>query len=692
MTDTIDANPLSALWAARSIAVIGATERPRAMGRLPIDYLLRHGFDGFIAPVNPKGGTILGIPAYPSIAAVGRPIDLALVMVPASAVADAVRECAAAGVRTCIVMSSGFAETGPEGERAQAELVAIARSSGMRMVGPNCIGSVGGPGAVMATFSPVFSSESTPVPSGSIALVSQSGALGFGALSLAMERGVPVGIAVTTGNEADVTAAEVAACLAADPGVTGLLMYVESLDDLDSLRAAADLVPVAVLKAGRSEAGALAAASHTGALATQDKVVDAVLAALGIARVTDIDDLLDVGAIFASGARMPGRGVGILTTSGGSGILATDAIEVAGLELASLGADTITALEGIVPSYGNATNPVDVTAAVMTEAGLFERCLDVLADDESVDGIVACFAVLVGDDVTRIATALKAVRERTGMPVVVARTGATSLAPHAAALLAEAGVPAYSTPERAVHALAALARTGMRPASAARAAGPTCASPGEQASEDELKALLASAGLPIPESVLARSIDEARAGVVAVGGVAVCKAVVPGLLHKSDAGGVVLGVRPDTIDEAFARLKALGGDVLVERFVPGGVEVLVGVTPSSLGRVLTVGVGGVLTEVIADAAVRVLPVSADDVRAMIAETRLARLLAGVRGAPAADAEALVRTVLGIVDATRDWPDGFELDLNPITVLTDGCWILDAAYARTTPCSDDGGHH
>ena len=692
MTELIGADPLSALWAARSIAVIGATERPRAMGRLPIDYLLRYGFDGFIAPVNPKGGTILGLPAYPSIGAVGQPIDLALVMVPASAVADAVRECAAAGVRMCVVMSSGFAETGPEGERAQGELVAIAQSSGMRMVGPNCIGSVGGPGAVMATFSPVFSSESTPVPSGSIALVSQSGALGFGALSLAMERGVPVGIAVTTGNEADVTAAEVAACLAADPGVTGLLMYVESLDDLDSLRAAADLVPVAVLKAGRSEAGALAAASHTGALATEDKVVDAALASLGIARVTDIDDLLDVGALFASGARMPGRGVGIITTSGGSGILATDAIEVAGLDLASLGADTITALEGIVPSYGNATNPVDVTAAVMTEAGLFERCLDVLADDGSVDGIVACFAVLVGDDVTRIANALKAVRERTGMPVVVARTGASSLAPHAAALLAEAGVPAYSTPERAVHALAALARTGSRPASTERPAGFTCAAPGDQASEDELKGLLASAGLPIPESVLARNVDEARAGVEVVGGVAVCKAVVPGLLHKSDAGGVVLGVEPDTIDEVFTRLKALGGDVLVERFVPGGVEVLVGITPSSLGRVLTVGVGGVLTEVIADAAVRVLPVSTDDVRAMIAETRLGQLLAGVRGAPAADCEALVRAVLGIVDATREWQDGFELDLNPITVLPDGCWILDAAYARSTALSDDGVHH
>ncbi|MCX6414922.1 MAG: CoA-binding protein, partial [Actinobacteria bacterium] len=344
LSDLSASSALSALWAATSIAVIGATERPGAMGRLPIDYLQRYGFGGFIAPVNPKGGTILGLPAFASIGDVTEPIDLALIMVPAGSVAAAVRDCAAAGVKACIVMSSGFAETGPEGQAAQDELVAIARASGMRMVGPNCIGSVGGAGSVMATFSPVFSSESTPAPAGSIALVSQSGALGFGALSLAMERGVPIGIAVTTGNEADVTAAEVAACLATDEAVTGLLMYVESLDDLESLRTAAAHVPVAVLKAGRSEAGALAAASHTGALATQDKVVDAALKSLGIARVTDIDDLLDVGAVFASGARMTGRRVGILTTSGGSGILATDAIEAAGLELAQLAPETVRAL------------------------------------------------------------------------------------------------------------------------------------------------------------------------------------------------------------------------------------------------------------------------------------------------------------------------------------------------------------
>lgn len=692
MTDVLQADSaLRALWSAQSIAVIGATERAGAMGRLPIDYLQRYGYAGRIAPVNPKGGTILGLPAYPSIGEVPGDVDLALVMVPAASVPAAVADCAAAGVRTCIVMSSGFAETGAEGAAAQDDLVAVARAAGMRLVGPNCIGSVGGADAVLATFSPVFSAESTPRPAGSIALVSQSGALGFGALSLALERGVPVGIAVTTGNEADVTAAEVAAALAAEPGVTGLLLYVESLDDLPALRAAAARVPVALLKAGRSAAGAQAAASHTGALATEDRVVDAALAAAGIARVTDIDDLLDAGAVFATGARMEGRRIGIVTTSGGSGILASDAIEAAGLELAALEPATVDALTSIVPAYGNATNPVDVTAAVMSEPGLFERCLDVLADDPGVDAIVACFAVLVGDDVTRIATALRALRERTGVPVAVARTGATSLAPHAAALLAEAGIPVFSTPERAVHALAALATASAPRAVIAPAVVRDVAEPGVGAGEDELKALLAGAGLPVPESVVVSSLDDARAAVTAVGGLAVCKAVVPGLLHKSDAGGVILSVTSDTIDDAFDRLRALGGDVLVERMVPGGVEVLVGLTPSSLGRVLTIGVGGVLTEVIADAAVAVLPVDDDEIRAMLARTRVGTLLAGVRGAPPADADALVAAVRGLLEATAGWADGFELDLNPVKVLPQGCWILDAAFTRPTATHTEGHH-
>lgn len=679
MTNNLDLRPL---WAAQTIAVVGATERVGAIGRLPIEYLTKFGFEGFIAPVNPKGGTILGLPAFQSMAEIPQHIELALIMVPASSVREAVKDCAAAGVDVAIVMSSGFGEVDPDGQIAQQELVDIARADGMRLVGPNCIGSVGGAHRVMATFSPVFSSESTPLPAGNVALVSQSGALGFGALSLGLERGVPIGIAITTGNEADVTAVEVAAQLAQDPEVDAVAMYVESLGNMDQLIEVAGSKPIAILKAGRSVAGAAAAASHTGALASPDKVVSAVLTQNGIARANNIDELLDIAALFASEKKILGPAVGIVTTSGGSGILAVDALESEGLALAELGTETVTALEEVVPSYGNATNPVDVTAAVMAESGLFERCVNRLSTDPSVNAIVACFAVLVGKDVDRIAQALGAVRENTGLPVVAVRTGAAALAPEGAQVLKEAGIPVYPTPERAVAALRALVtintpeRKNLAPATQ-----PGIPVPQKGASEKDLKELFAQAGLPIPESLVVTSGSDVVGAVGTVGGRAVFKAVVPGLLHKSDAGGVVLDVSAEEAVDTFARLQALGGDVLVERFVPGGVEVLVGVSSSPMGRVLTVGVGGVLTEIVASAAVRVLPVSKWDITQMISETTLDVLLAGARGAPAADREALVIAIDQLAQGVRDWPVDCELDINPVTVLEHGCWFLDAAYVE-----------
>ena len=689
---------LAALWSASSIAVVGATERIGAMGRLPLEYLLKYGYSGRIVPVNPKGGVIMGLPAFTGIkqAAVelGAPIDLALIMVPADAVQQAVTDCADAGVGVCVVMSSGFGEVDAEGKRRQDELVAIARRGGMRLVGPNCIGSVGGADAVMATFSPVFSSDNTPLPNGPLALVSQSGALGFGALSLGLERDVPIGIAVTTGNEADVTAEEVAAELALDDRVTGVLLYLESVTDLACLARAAAAVPTVAVKAGRSEAGARAAASHTGALTSGDDVIDAALARAGVARVATIDHLLDAGALIATGARLespadPRVGVGVITTSGGSGILAADAIEAEGLMLASLDTATIDAIEQVIPAYGSAANPVDVTAAVMAEPGLFERCVHELAADPAVDAIVACFAVLVGDDVLRIARALGEVRSVTGKPVVAARTGAANLAPEGARLLAEQGVPVYPTPERAVAAIRALRDGSRGPAdtvverAGARAGTSDVPAPSPAATEDQIKALLGAGGLPIPASRLVSNAADAASAVAEMGGRAVFKAIVPGLLHKSDAGGVIVDVAPDGAAAAFDRCAALGGDVLVEQFIPGGVEVLVGITPSPMGRVVTVGVGGVLTELVADVAVSLLPVSEADIEALLDQTRVGRLLAGVRGASPADRAALVRTIVQLVDLTDGWPVDMEVELNPVTVLDEGCWILDAVVHRRT---------
>ena len=682
-------NNLSLLWNAQSIAIIGATERENAMGRAPIEYLQRYGYAGKIYPINPKGSTILGLQAFTTITEVKSTIDLALILLPAELVEEALTQCGVAGVKVVIVMSSGFAESDADGVLAQARLVDIARNSGIRLVGPNCIGSVGGAKKLVASFSPVFSAPTTNVEAGSIALVSQSGALGYGMYSLGLDQGVPLGVVVTTGNEADVTNLEVANALADDPSISAILLYAESLSDIGMLHKISTKKPTAILKVGRSAQGAIAAASHTGALATEDRIIDAAIRATGAVRVDDVEQLLDAGLIFASGVKSLGKRVAIITTSGGSGILATDALEAQGLELAELAPESLAELRNIIPSYGNANNPVDVTAAVMSSPDLFEKCLDILAHDKGVDSIIACFAVLVGADVERIAAALGGVSKIRKIPIAVARTGSKNLAPNAQAIFRSLNIPVFPTPDRAVAALRILNDSGrVIERISVKPSSELVPTPSSTATEVEMKALWKKVGIPVPLSVVVSEEKEIQAAIKFVGGRAVLKAVVPGLLHKSEAGAVALDINADTAQATFISLSQLSGkgiknDVLVETFIPKGVEALVGVTSSALGKVLTIGVGGILTEIISDVSIRLLPVDESTVRQMITETRLAPLFAGARGSAPADVEAFIATVLRIAEVASTFPESSELDINPLTVLPQGVWVLDTAYSIST---------
>lgn len=682
-------NNLSLLWNAQSIAIIGATERENAMGRAPIEYLQRYGYAGKIYPINPKGSTILGLQAFTTITEVKSTIDLALILLPAELVEEALTQCGVAGVKVVIVMSSGFAESDADGVLAQARLVDIARNSGIRLVGPNCIGSVGGAKKLVASFSPVFSAPTTNVEAGSIALVSQSGALGYGMYSLGLDQGVPLGVVVTTGNEADVTNLEVANALADDPSISAILLYAESLSDIGMLHKISTKKPTAILKVGRSAQGAIAAASHTGALATEDRIIDAAIRATGAVRVNDVEQLLDAGLIFASGVKSLGKRVAIITTSGGSGILATDALEAQGLELAELAPESLAELRNIIPSYGNANNPVDVTAAVMSSPDLFEKCLDILAHDKGVDSIIACFAVLVGADVERIAAALGGVSKIRKIPIAVARTGSKNLAPNAQAIFRSLNIPVFPTPDRAVAALRILNDSGRTiERISVKTSSELFPTPSSTATEVEMKALWKKVGIPVPLSVVVSEEKEIQAAIKFVGGRAVLKAVVPGLLHKSEAGAVALDINADAAQATFISLSQLSGkgiknDVLVETFIPKGVEALVGVTSSALGKVLTIGVGGILTEIISDVSIRLLPVDESTVRQMITETRLAPLFAGARGSAPADVEAFIATVLRIAEVASTFPESSELDINPLTVLPQGVWVLDTAYSIST---------
>ncbi|MGY0230199.1 acetate--CoA ligase family protein [Longispora urticae] len=748
---------LSMLWSARSIAVVGASGRAGSLGRLPVEYLLRFGFAGRILPINPTATEICGLPAYPNLAAAG-PVDLALIMVGADKAVAAVAECAAHGVPVAIVGASGFAEAGD----AELQAALLAARGDTRILGPNCIGAAALGTGLVASFSPWFGGGATTlgptvgapgvrgpgsepgVPGGAgsaaptgepgprggstlqgthtntrggagrtpvagIALVSQSGALGFGAASLAVERGLPLGWVVTTGNEADVTALEVLTELAAEPDCVGLLGYVESLRDGPALRRLAALgKPVALLVAGRSAAGRRAAASHTGALAGDDRVVDAALRQLGITRVADVDDLLDAGEAFAAARRTtgetarPGRArvadyaeprrpgpprIAVVTTSGGSGILAADAIESAGLTLADLAPDTRAALDEIVPVFGSTENPIDVTATVMRDRTLVERCLRAVDRDPGVDAVALCFCVLTGDDVTGIVEALTHVTK----PVVVARTGAEHLAPTATAMLRRLGVATFPTPARAIRALAATlttpepepeptdpgtatpAPTGSEPA-ADQSPSPEAPDARQSApvtDEWQLKAALAQAGVPVPRGHFLDSpadFDFERA---------VLKAVAPGLVHKTEAGGVILNVTRESVAEAYQTIRRIGR-VWAEEQVDGGVEVLVGIAPSPLGRVLTIGAGGTLAELLDDVAIRLLPA---DPESMLAELKIRKLLDGYRGKPPLDTPALLDVVRRLVRLTAHWPGDVAVELNPVLVREHGAVVLDAVAVR-----------
>ncbi|HET6213610.1 MAG TPA: acetate--CoA ligase family protein [Micromonosporaceae bacterium] len=690
---------LRALWAARSVAVVGASTRRGTPGRLAVEFLQRYGYTGRIVPVHPTATEIAGLPAYPSVRAAGG-VELALILVPAAAVAEAVDDCGRAGVRVAIVGTAGFAETGAEGRAAQDDLVRSAAVAGMRLVGPNCIGSAGFATGLVASFSPLFAAltpqsvgpDSGPgLTPGGIGFASASGALGFGTVSLALERGMGLRAAVSTGNEADVTALEALAELA--PECVALMGYLESLHDGPALRAlAATGKPTTLLVAGRSAAGARAAASHTGALATPDRVVDGALRQLGITRVSDVDELLDVGDAFAlcSGRTPAGPRVAVVTTSGGSGILATDAIVLNGLTLAELAPSTVDALKEILPPYGSADNPVDVTATVMRDRTLMARALAAVADDDGVDVLVVCFCVLVGSDVDAIVAALSTVEK----PVLVARTGADHLAPTAAGALRAAGIPSYPTPARAVRAAAALIGAASRaPSLPARRAesrgippGPTPRPPesrAEDADEDAVKRWLAAAGVRVPRGRAVHSAAEAEQAVREYGEPAVLKVVVPGLAHKTEAGGVLLGVTADTATAHYHRLAGLPGatGVLVEEQLSGGVELLVGVAPSPLGPALTIGAGGVHTEALDDVAVRLLPVTEHDVRDALGQTRVARLLAPLRGRAGADVDAFVALVRRVAALAANLPPGTTLDLNPVLVSASGAVVLDAALTQ-----------
>src|SRR4051812_23292432 len=619
-----------------SVAIIGASDNPHKVGGRPLLYLQRYGYRGAIYPINPGRASVQGVRAFARIEDTPRPPDLAIIAIAGNEALGAVQACAARGVKVAVVMSSGFAETGEEGTRAQARMAAAAQAAGMRLIGPNCQGLANFATGMVANFSTIFHEEGCDGP---VAIVSQSGANSQAIYTLLREKGLQARHVHATGNEADVTVADLAAAVVDDPGVHLVLLYMEAIKDPAMLAAAAASargrdMPIVALKAARTASGQKAASSHTGALASEDRVVDAFLEHHDIRRARNPQELVAATELYVSGRRPRGRRLVILSNSGASCVMGADHAESRGIPLARVPTQK---LKAVLPAFAAAENPIDVTGALLNDSGLFGAVLPLVGEARECDLLMLALPVAgTGYDVPRFARDLAAFQDRYGVAAALAAPQASVRAPFTAA-----GVATFAAEGDAIDALVALADHASllrRPAPAVPRAIRVGATKRFLSEADSL-AELARAGLPVVEHQLCRDEADLDGALARLGADVVLKACSPDVPHKSDHGLVALSP-PDPRAE-FRRQRerclALGArfeGVIAARRARGGRELALGARiDPAFGPVVLVGDGGIYLEALKDFGLLLPPFTEDDVLARLRELRVWPLLGSLRGQP-----------------------------------------------------------
>ncbi|CUJ96843.1 acetate--CoA ligase family protein [Achromobacter insuavis] len=667
-----------------SIAIVGASDNPDKIGGRPIHYMRRHGYAGALYPINPQRAEVQGERAWPSLAALPAAPDLAIVAVAGEQAVRAVDDCAALGVAAAIVISAGFSETGEAGRALQDAMTARARAAGMRIVGPNSQGLANFGNGAIASFSTMFL-EVEP-GDGPVAVISQSGGMCAMVYGLLRQRGIGVRHVHATGNEADVSVAELACATLRDPEVGCVLLYLESLREAGPLAEAAALarargVPLIVVKSGRSEAGARAAASHTGALANEDRAVDAFFEHHGILRARDPQELVRYAELALRSPLPQGPRVVVVSNSGASCVLASDAAAERGLEIAPLADATQQALAERLPGYATTVNPVDITAALLSNNGLFGQVLPVIGTDPAADMFLLDIPVAGrGYDVASFAADAAGFAQAASKPVVV-----VAWQDNVASAFRARGLPVYADEIQAMDALSALfrlrrlrERDGVIPAPQdAVAADPAPDATGGFLSEAASLALLADNGLAVIEHAVCRTADEAVAAWRRIGAPVALKACSAQLPHKSEHGLVALGLNDEAaLRAAFAhqaqtlgKLNVRDGAWLVARMQRGLHECALGARVDPvLGPVVMIGSGGKYVEALRDVAVLMPPFDAAQVIEKLRGLRIGTLLQGVRGDPPADVEALARQAVALGDyALAAGPRLASVDINPVMV-------------------------
>ncbi|HJU87106.1 MAG TPA: acetate--CoA ligase family protein [Gemmatimonadota bacterium] len=709
-TRTETREPLDVIFRPRSIAVIGASPRRGSIGHEILHNLIEHEFQGVVFPVHPTARVIHSIKAYPSVLDIPDPIDLAVVVVPYRHVLQVAEECGKKGVRGLIVITAGFREVGGEGIAREEALLETVRRYGMQLVGPNCMGVINTePDISMnATFAPTFP------PPGPIGFMSQSGALGVTILDHARELGLGVSMFVSVGNKADVSGNKMIDYWSRDDRTRLIVMYNESFGDPRRFTRLARRVtkekPILAVKAGRTRTGALAASSHTGALAGMDVAVDALFEQCGVIRATTLEELFDFAMAFANQPVPRGDRVAIITNAGGPGILTADACESLGLEIAPLTAETRARLRAEVAEEASVQNPVDLIASA--DAATYRVALDIVLQDPVIDAAIAIFVPPVQVDAGEVAAGIAETVGRHDKTVLGCLMGKKGVQVGVSELKRHS-IPAFMFPESAARALAAMCRYRRwreRPLGepvefevdggrAAEAIASARQDGREHLSLAEVEQVLGAYGIPLAGSRFAATADAAIAAAEELGWPVALKVESSVIVHKTDVGGVRLGLEDaGELRAAFAAIESAVGagrmeGVRVQRMVEGGRETVIGMTNDRLfGPLVMFGLGGIHVEVLGDVAFRIAPVSAIDAAEMVRSLRGHALLAGVRGERAVAFEALEEAILRVSQLVLEFPEIAEMDVNPFLafpeknrcVAVDGRIRLRPADARGIP--------
>jgi acetyl coenzyme A synthetase (ADP forming)-like protein len=690
---------LMPLFYPTSIAVIGASRNKTSIGGRLFNNIINADFNGPVYPVNPKASVVRSIHCYPSVADIPGSVDLAFIVVPGRFVSDVVQECAAKGVRGVVVISAGFSETGEAGAQMEAELLDIVRNSGMRMVGPNCMGLQNTDPSVSldGQFGPIMPRA------GNVSMSSQSGALGLAILDYATHLNIGISTFVSVGNKADVAGNDLLLFWEEDPNTDVILLYLESFGNPRRFsriaRRIAKKKPIVAVKSGRTSAGARAASSHTGSLASLDVAVDALFRQAGVIRVSTLEELFDVTALLSNQPVPKGDRVAVVTNAGGPAILAVDALESQGLTVPELSDGLQARLKSFLSDEAAVTNPIDMIAAAGPEQ--YRQAIETILGSDEIDALITLFIPASDLGVSETATAIREAGEatpddKTFLCVYMQSGGApTELSS------GDVGFPTFSFPERAAKALRKAttyaewlsrpegkfvefddvdpARAKYAVEAAMDGVGDSVGVDGVWLDPDAVDVVLDSYGIVIPKAQVVSTVEDAIAFGEELDGPIVLKVISPSAVHKSDVGGVALDVVGSVdIGAAYEQVTNAVPDpegVLVQEFVAGGHEILIGmVEDPTFGPLLVFGLGGVFVELIGDVAFRIHPLTDLDAAEMISEVKSAKLLEGYRGGEPGDIEAVTDTLLRVSALIEDVPEIFEMDLNPVKVGPPGAGV------------------